>query len=253
LADVKSADEDFIRETNQIFRPRRAGGSIFFDTNRPQIKEITDKFEPIAKEAGASQQKNPAFEEKFTRITPHAEGKGTATELEEKLNQVFRVFKPKGGTADAQTENRSDEMFKPSIDKKDADSDAAQKQPTAPEGKNPGSADAELEERINKIFEPIESKPAKIQTIPEQKAVKQKKSDAGKSRRRGIGSLIPIFSTGENAATAQKTGSDKLVFTLVAILVAAAIITGALSTRGVVDLSAYSNWIHDVFGTVFGG
>ncbi|MDR0357737.1 MAG: hypothetical protein LBH63_05170, partial [Clostridiales Family XIII bacterium] len=52
---LETADEDFSQEVDRVFGSRGTGGTISFDTNRPRVKEIIDKFEPLVKNVGAEQ------------------------------------------------------------------------------------------------------------------------------------------------------------------------------------------------------
>ncbi|MDR1028972.1 MAG: hypothetical protein LBL63_06090 [Clostridiales Family XIII bacterium] len=101
----ETADEAFSREINKTFGPRSAGGSISFDSNRPQVKDITDKFAPITEEINAEQRAEQTFEEKFDQIARRADGKGdeveldTDTILEQKIREAFEPEEEQPATA----------------------------------------------------------------------------------------------------------------------------------------------------------
>jgi hypothetical protein len=252
---LKSADEDFMQEINQIFGRRATGGSIAFDTNRPQVKEITDKFKPITKEATASQPGVPAFEEKFGHIPSRTDGKGSDVELEERLSRVFKSATPEetvaekpetrtpaGESADTMLEDRISKVFEPTISKKNFE------------------ADASFEKRINQMFGPVEDKSA--EPLPtgtahkprlKQAKAEEKKRVAEKRKRRGFGATPPVVIDGDSASATESAGNDKRIALLVAILVAGAITVGTLSNLGILDMGIYSEWIRSTFGNIFGG
>ncbi|MDR0357574.1 MAG: hypothetical protein LBH63_04330, partial [Clostridiales Family XIII bacterium] len=55
-----------------------------------------------------------------------------------------------------------------------------------------------------------------------------------------------------DAATVESAGNNKLIIGLAAILLFAAIGAGILSSKGLLDLDPYAQWITDTFGNIFG-
>ncbi|MDR1953040.1 MAG: hypothetical protein LBQ21_00940 [Clostridiales Family XIII bacterium] len=274
---LKSADEDFLQETAQTFGRRAKGGSIAFDTNRPQVKEITDKFKPIEKEVTARQSNAQAFEEKFERIPTHTEGKSADIEIEERLS---RVFKPTSVPVEAPEKKPAEPVAKkietpapapaPTPTRESADTALEARitkifGPAITKGTN--EDDASFEERIHQMFGPVEDASAKPSTTKasksrvkqskQTKAEKKKKDDVPKRKRKGFGSPRPII-VGEDSddsvsSTMATVGGDKRIALLVAILLAGSIALGTLGNLGILNLTAYSEWIRGIFGNIFGG